>query len=401
MRRRVFALLATLGSLAACAGPGTVGRPPLSPGFQSFPSGQGGAIGRVAILLPLTGQNAGLGQDLLKAAQLALGDNGPALDPRDTGSTPESAANAARAAVAARDEIIIGPLTSAETAAAAAVANGTPMLAFTSDLTQARPGVWTMGITADQQVRHLVEATQAQGKSHFAAALPDNPFGTALADALTRAATDAGNAPPAIRRYAGGFANANAALRDLSDYANRRGGLDARIKEARAGGDADGRREAADIAREPVAPAPFDALLITDPGLGPLLPGYDIAPPDVRVLGPTIWARDASNLGALAGAWYAAPDPALRGPFEQTFSAKYGHNPPALADLAFDAASIARVLMVQGGSLTRPEGFAGVDGVFALMPDGRVRRSLAIFEIGTAGPHIVVPAASALQPSSS
>ena len=401
MRRRAFALLATLGSLAACAAPGVVGRPPLSSGLQSFPGGQGGAGSRVAILLPLTGQNAGVGQDLLKAAQLALGDSGPALDSYDTGGTPEGAANAARAAVAAHDGIIIGPLTNAETGAAAGAANGTPMLAFTSDASKARPGVWTMGVTADQQVRHLVEVNQTQGKSHFAAVLLDNPFGAALADALTRATADAGAPPPAIRRYAGGFANANAALRDLSDYANRRGGIDARVKAARARGDADGRREAADIAREPVGPAPFDALLITDPGLGPLLPGYDIAPPAVRVLGPAIWARDAANLGALAGAWYAAPDPALRGPFEQAFSAKYGHNPPAQADSAFDAASIARVLLLGGGSLTRPEGFAGVDGVFALMPDGRVRRSLAIFEIGAGGAHIVVPAASALPPSSS
>ena len=400
MRRRVFALLATLGSVAACAGPGG-GHQPFSSGVQPFPSGQGSAARRVAILLPLTGQNAGIGQDLLKAAQLALGDNGAALDPYDTASTPEGAANAARAAVAAHDELILGPLTNAETAAAAAAVNGTPMLAFTSDATKARPGVWTLGITADQQVRHLVEASQAEGKSRFAAVLLDNPFGAALADALTRAVTDAGGSPPTIRRYAGGFANANGTLRDLSDYANRRGGIDARVKAARARGDADGRREAAEIAREPVGPAPFDALLITDPGLGPLLPGYDIAPPDVRVLGPTTWARDAANLGALAGAWYAAPDPALRGPFEQAFGAKFGHNPPAQADAAFDAASIARVLLSQGGSLTRSQGFTGVDGVFALTPNGRVRRSLAIFEIGADGAHIVVPAASVLQPSSS
>ena len=401
MRRRVFALLATLGSVTACAVPGPVGHAPFSSGFQPVPSGQGSPVRRVAILLPLTGQNAGIGQDLLKAAQLALGDNGPALDPQDTASTPEGAANAARAAVAAHDDIILGPLTNTETGAAAAAVDGTPMLAFTSDATKARPGVWIMGITADQQVRHLVEAGQAEGKSRFAAVLLDNPFGAALADALTRAVTDAGGPPPAIRRYAGGFANANAALRDLSDYANRRGGIDVRVKAARARGDADGRREAAEIAREPVGPAPFDALLITDPGLGPLLPGYDIAPPAVRVLGPTTWARDVANLGALAGAWYAAPDPALRGPFEQAFSAKFGHNPPAQADAAFDAASIARVLLSQGGSLTRPQGFAGVDGVFALTPDGRVRRSLAIFEIGADGAHIVIPAASVLQPSSS
>ena len=41
--------------------------------------------------------------------------------------------------------------------------------------------------------------------------------------------------------------------------------------------------------------------------------------------------------------------------------------------------------------LTRPEGFAGADGVFVLLPDGRVRRGLALFEIGANGAHVRQP----------
>ena len=54
--------------------------------------------------------------------------------------------------------MIVGPLTNVETAAAAAVANGVPILAFTSDRQQGRPGVWPLGITPQQQVRRLVRA---------------------------------------------------------------------------------------------------------------------------------------------------------------------------------------------------------------------------------------------------
>lgn len=95
---------------------------------------------RVAILLPMTGPQAGLGQSMLQAAQLALGKDGPQLDVQDTGGTPTGATNATRKALAAHDTLIIGPLTAPETAAAAAIAQGVPILAFTSDRQQARPG---------------------------------------------------------------------------------------------------------------------------------------------------------------------------------------------------------------------------------------------------------------------
>jgi hypothetical protein len=65
---------------------------------------------------------------------------------------------------------------------------------------------------------------------------------------------------------------------------------------------------------------------------------------------------------------------------------KFMMAPPSIADVAYDAASMARVLAgstgVSTASLTNPTGFAGVDGVFALGSDGHVRRALAIFQIG-------------------
>jgi hypothetical protein len=60
-----------------------------------------------------------------------------------------------------------------------------------------------------------------------------------------------------------------------------------------------------------------------------------------------------------------------------------------LADLASDAASIARVLTgagrVPSAALTQPAGFAGVDGWVGLLPDGQVRRGLAVFRVDRGG----------------
>ncbi len=127
------------------------------------------------------------------------------------------------------------------------------------------------------------------------------------------------------------------------------------MKAARAQRDADGRPTNPDATPRDVPPPPFDTLLLADIGdplaqITALLPYYDINAPAVRVLGPVLWAAPAARGGSdLIGAWYAAPDPAARGAFDQAFQAKYGAPAPGLADFAYDAASIARVIAQSGG----------------------------------------------------
>ncbi len=404
--RSCLILVMTVGLGACVADPGAnrYARMPVRvPPAQPVQPGATPPGRRIAILLPLTGANAELGQALLKAAQLALDrPDAPPLDSRDTGGTPAGAVTAARAALDAGAGVLLGPLTTTETAAVApiAMAAGVPVLAFTSDNTQAQVGVWTLGITPAQQARRLVAAVQAEGKTKLAAVLPQNPFGDALSTGYTAAAAEAGLPEPQIIRYANGFANLNASLKDVSGFNTRRGATEDQQRIARARRDAEGRREAADLQQQPVAPPPIDALLLGAAGdqLGqaaPLLAFYDIAPAQVRILGPAIWSREVSRLGALSGAWFAAPDPAQRQAFTERYTAKYNSPPRDLASLAYDAAAIARVTADADGfpiaSLTRPEGFVGADGPLILMPEGQVRRGLAIFEIGAGGARIVQP----------
>jgi branched-chain amino acid transport system substrate-binding protein len=353
---------------------------------------------RVAILLPLTGPNAGLGRDMLKAAQLALGTDGPQLDARDTGGTPGGAADAARASVVAHDTLIIGPLTAPETAAAAGAAQGTPILAFTSDWQQARPGVWTLGITPEQQVERLVQALKDHGKTRLTAVLPDNAFGNALAHGLTL--TNGALPQPAdIHRYVTGrAASLTEAMRDATGFADRRGAIEARAKAAKELGDETGEEQAKAISAEPVPPPNFDSLLLAEGGTllqttaAALTPTYDIHPAEVQVVGPATWAREAASLRGLDGAWYAAPDPVAREDFVRAYTARYGVAPPAYADLAYDAARLARNAVLDPNMLLRPQGFAGVDGPFTLLPDGHLRRGLAVFAVGPGGARIVDPA---------
>lgn len=411
MRQRSYIILICALAVSGCGGQssgrygagqqfGSNGPTSLGPIAPS----QGHTRQSAAILLPLTGPRAGFGQVLLQAAQLAL-QNDPAvsLDVLDTGGTAAGAATAAQTAIANRNTLILGPLTSAETTAVAPIARGAgiPVLAFTNDASQSQPGVWPLGVSPDQQIRRLVVSAQAQGKTQFAGLLPDSDFGRAMANALTKETMAAGLSAPAIRMHPPGMAAITQSTRDLSDYANRRGPIDAKVKAARALGTADGRREAQELVKTPIPPPPFNILLLADTGdalqeIAAVLPYYDVDRSVVQIVGPALWADPATGSASVKGAWYAAPDSSTRSEFERDYTAKYGVPPTPLADLAFDAASVAKVILGPRGSdfgiLTQPGGFVGTDGWFLLLPDGQVRRGLAVFRIERAGPELIDPA---------
>jgi ABC-type branched-subunit amino acid transport system substrate-binding protein len=417
-------LLVGLLSLSGCVAgsEGTYVPPQVTPnGVITPPVSQGGTLPggpvHVALLAPLTGANAAAGDILVKAAQLALAAPGaPTLDVKDTGSTPVGAAEAARAAIAAGDSLIMGPLTSAETASVGPVAESAhvPVLAFTSDSSQAQPGVWVLGLTPAQQTARLVQAAAQEGRTRIAALLPENGLGAAMGQALTRSAAAAGLPPPQEQTYGDGMSSITQAVQAISDYADRRGPIDAQIRQAKQSGDKAAIKAARDASRQAIAslaPLPFDALLLADTStplaeLGTLLPYYDVS--GVQIMGPALWAQPDKRAGAggvIQGAWYAAFDPAVRVPFVTAYTARYGDAPPMLADFAFDAASIARVTSTQGASLseslTRPGGFTGANGAMLLLPDGRVLRALAVFRIDGDQASIVAPAPATLAAPSS
>ncbi|MEJ5141147.1 penicillin-binding protein activator [Gluconobacter albidus] len=416
----------TFLTLAACSGGGSSSVPGVGgiPGVSAGPGAHD-----VGLILPLTGRNASYGTRMRDAAKLALAAKGsPALDVHDTNG-PGGTEQAVRDALARGDAILLGPLTATETAAAAplAVNAGKPELAFTSDSTQARPGVWVMGLTPEQQVRRMLDAARATGRKTFAAFLPDNAFGHAMGDGLARACRDAGLRDPQIVFHTMDAQNIEDGLKSLS-------AIDARQPAAPVVAEASSGPSAIDPTGEtapdsasssgtaaagpapavqpaPIAPPPFDALVLADTGLelGRIITALQadhIDSSQVQIMGPALWKAFDGKLGALHGAWYAAPDAHDRLGYVAQYRALYKQAPSPVSDFAYDAAALAGSLIRQGGvtvdALTRPDGYMGVDGLFRLRPDGHVTRALAIYQIQRGGgARIVVPASRdvAIRPS--
>jgi ABC-type branched-subunit amino acid transport system substrate-binding protein len=349
----------------------------------------------VGLLLPLSGPNASLGQGMLDAAQMALFDvkgGRVALLPRDTRGTAEGAAAAARDALDHGARLLIGPLTAPEVEAVKPLAaeRGVALLAFSTAASVAGDGTYVLGLLPSEEVRRVVGFAHQKGTQRFAVLAPETAYGRLVAEALkAEAATEQVSIAQTV------FFDPNAidlapSVRQLANYASHKvaNAPDPASEEAQAAGDVG-----------------FDAVLLPEGGqqlklLAPLLPQYGIDPAHVRYLGTGIWDGDPTLAGepALEGAWYAAPDPAGRADFEKRFAAVYGHAPPRLATLAYDATALAAALSrgpegadFSADALTNPNGFVGLDGIFRLRADGRVERGLAVIEIHRAGNVVVSP----------
>ncbi len=320
---------------------------------------------RVALLLPLSGPQAPLGEAMQNAATLALfegGDRGVEFLPRDTRSSTSGAAEAARQAVAEGARAIAGPLTLQETSAVSAAMRGqVPVFAFTSDEAQAGPATWVLGITPTQQVRRVMQAAMAQGARRFALLAPEDAFGQRLADAMRRAAADAGLPAPVIQftpARGGDVAAAAAALAGPQPDAVLLGGGGAFARQA--------------------APA--------------IAAAFPARPP--RLLGTSLWSTEAGlgNEPALAGALFPGPDPAGRSRFEAAYSGAFGGAPPRTAGVAYDGAALAS-RAARAGTPPVGEAFMGADGPIQLREGGVLGRGLAVFALRPGGdPQMVEPA---------
>jgi branched-chain amino acid transport system substrate-binding protein len=330
---------------------------------------------QVALLLPLSGPSAALGQAMLDAAQMALfevADDRLQLLVRDSGGTAATAAAAAQSAIADGARLILGPLLAAEVEATKPVAQSAnvALVAFSTATQLAGNGTWLLGFDARQEIERVVLFAHAHGRNNFAVLAPTSPYGDIAVAALHDAAQTAGATVGRVARY-------DPATTDFST-----------IVQNFAGGGVD-----------------FDAVLLPEGGtrlksLAPLLPYYGVDPDHAKLLGTGLWA-DASIITepALDGGWYAAPPPEVRGDFEKRFQALYKHSPPLLATLGYDATALAAVLArapsgadFSAAALTNPSGFSGLNGIFRLLPDGLVERGLAVLEVHRTGATVIDPA---------
>lgn len=360
---------------------------------------------KAAILLPLSGERASLGEAMLQAAQLALFDVADEefdLIVRDTQGSAEEAEAAAQSALDAGADLILGPIFSASVDAVSPLARerDVPVLAFSNNRAVAGEGTFVLGLLPSQQVERILGYAASQGHSDFAVLAPDNAFGELVIETAEETVERIAGTQARTATYDPRSSDISDTVRSLARYDQRQQALENRRRELRNDNGARAQRELRRLRNADVfGPPPFDAVLIPVggsalQGIAPLLPFYDVDPEEVQFLGTAEWNdRSLGREPALVGGWFPAPPPEAWRAFSERYRETFSATPPHLAALAYDATALAALLARQemaeedGNSpytlerLTQRDGFSGVGGIFRLNPDGTAERRYAILEI--------------------
>ena len=327
---------------------------------------------RVAVLVPTSGANAGVGQSIANAANLALLDAGGERIRITVYDTARSgAAAAANQALADGNGLFLGPLLADDVRAVAPVARraSVPVISFSNDSSVAGNGVYLMGFTPGQSVARVVGHARGEGLERFGAVTPEGIYGRRAAQAMIDGVERAGGRLVAMQSYDAGPGSLRTAIVRLHSLGS------------------------------------YDAVLVGDGGriaasAAPLLKSGASA--GLRILGTELWATE-TGLGrtpALRGAWYASVADNMFNQLRTRYRARYGANPYRLASLGYDSVLLT-VRIAKNWRLGRPfpdrelrdpVGFAGVDGPFRFTSSGIAERSLEVREVTAAGTIVVSPA---------
>jgi ABC-type branched-subunit amino acid transport system substrate-binding protein len=325
----------------------------------------------VAVLVPLSGPNAGVGQSLANAATLALLDAGGERIRLTVYDTAKGGAGAAAGrALVDGNRLFLGPLLAEDVRAVAPIARRAdiPVISFSNDISVAGDGVYLMGFTPSESVVRVVAYARRQGLARFAALTPNGIYGRRVGEAMIDATERSGGRLVGIQDFERDAASLRAAATRVS------------------------------------AQGAYDAILIADASRTAVLavPAIRAAAPQARILGTELWANDPAPgaLPGLRGAWYAAVPDSLFNQMRVRYRARYGTIPYRLASLGYDAVLLA-VRAARYWAPGRPfpqralhdrAGFTGIDGPYRFAADGVAQRALEVREVTASGSVVVSPA---------
>ncbi|QZH74829.1 MAG: penicillin-binding protein activator [Erythrobacter sp.] len=376
-------LVAGLGSmlLAGCA---------VIPGGDAGPMDSGSAAGpapvnvpsadvlptddgrhRVALLVPLSGTNADVGQSIANATTMALLDTGAQNLRITTYDTNGGAGAAASRAVSDGNRLILGPLQRDDVGAVLAQARpaDVPLITFSNDTTAARSDVFVMGHIPEQSVERAAQFAMAQGARNFAALAPRGDYGSRALASLEASVAAGGGRVVAVERYD----RTGTSIVGAADRLRAAGGYDTVLIA-----------DSADLAVQAT-------LRLKDAG--------DALP---SIIGTELWSREdaLTRSSVMRGAWFAAVADERYRQFAESYSSRFGNEPYRIATLGYDAVLLTLRMTrdwepgrrLPAGLLTGEGGFLGLDGPVRFLDNGLGQRAFEVRQIGNGVFTVVDPA---------
>jgi branched-chain amino acid transport system substrate-binding protein len=349
--------------LAACkvvpdSRPGPAPVPSPTPSADELPTDT--ARHRVALLVPLSGDNAAVGRSIANATTMALLDTNAENLRITTYDTATGAGTAAANAIRDGNKLILGPLLREDVSSVLARARpaDVPLITFSNDTSVAAPDVFVMGHVPEQSVTRTVAYASQQGARRFAALVPNGDYGRRTSEALSRAVAGIGGTVTRVENYD----RSNTSIVSAAERLKAAGGYDAVLI-------AEGPRLAAMAA-------------------GPLREGGT----RVYLLGTELWSGEASvaNTPSLRGAWFSAVSDSRYRQFATSYESRFGEQPFRVATLGYDAVLLTLRIARDWqpgrnfpvGRMLAEDGFLGLDGPFRFRSNGIGERAMEVRQVG-------------------
>jgi branched-chain amino acid transport system substrate-binding protein len=322
---------------------------------------------RIALLVPLSGENAAVGRSIANATTMALLDTNAENLRITTYDTATGAGTAAASAIRDGNKLILGPLVREDVTAVLAQARpaNVPLITFSNDTSIAAADVFVMGHVPEQSVTRTVAYASQRGARRFAALVPNGDYGRRTGDALTRAVAGVGGTLATIERYDRG----NTSIVSAAERLKSAGGYDAVL-----------------IAEGPRLAAMAGSALKAGGA-------------QVYLLGTELWSGEASvaSSAALRGALFSAVSDNRFRQFASSYETRFGEQPFRLATLGYDAVlltlRIARDWQpgrdFPAGLMLADDGFLGLDGPFRFRSNGIGERAMEVREVGNGSVGVV------------
>ena len=326
---------------------------------------------RVALLVPLTGPNAAVGQSIANATTMALLDTNAKNLRITTYDIADGPAAAASKAIADGNRLILGPIQAEDVPPIATIARAAkvPLVTYTGSTGVAARDVFVMSTVPEASLARTVAYAAKTGSKRFALLAPKGEYGQRAAAAYAEAVKAAGGTLVQTQIYD----RSNTSVISAAQRMKTKGGFDAVL--------------IADSARFAIQAAPQ----LKAPGAA-----------SPRILGPELWNGEASIYAspALRGALFSAISDGRFKTFAESYKSRFGAAPYRLATMGYDSVllSIRVARDWQPGTqfplarITDTGGFLGIDGPFRFSPLGVIDRALEVRQVQAKGVGIVSPA---------
>ena len=326
---------------------------------------------RIALLVPLSGDNGAVGNSIANATTMAILDTNASNLRITTYDTARGARAAARKAIADGNKLILGPLMANNVPNVLAEARpaDVPLISFSNDTSVAGPDVFVMGHIPSQSIARTVEYARQNGSARFGVIAPTGDYGDQASSAIKEAVREYGGSLVATETYARG----NTSIISAAQRLKQRGGFDTVLI-------ADGARLAALAAGE-----------LNPRGAG-----------TAKIMGTELLSGESgvTRTSALRGTLFSAVSDSRFKRFSDSYNSRFGGQPYRISTLGYDGVlltlRVARDWRVGRtfpiSELRSNDGFLGLDGAFRFRRNGVIERSMEVREIQDGKVVIVSPA---------